>query len=66
MFSTSQLIRRIVQTSGSELATVDGERQQTWQQYMDKLARFAGGLQSLGVKKGDCVAMLALNSDRYF
>ena len=66
MFSTSQLIARIVQTAGSQLATVNGERQQTWQQFQEKIARFAGGLQALGVAKDDCVAMLALNSDRYF
>ena len=66
MFSTSQLIARIVQTAGTQLATVNGERQQTWQQFQEKIARFAGGLQALGVAKDDCVAMLALNSDRYF
>jgi long-chain acyl-CoA synthetase len=66
MFSTTQLIARIVQTAGSELATVNGERQQTWRQFQEKIASFAGGLQALGVAKEDCVAMLALNSDRYF
>ena len=66
MFSTTQLIARIVQTAGSELATVNGERQQTWRQFQEKIASFAGGLQALGVAKDDCVAMLALNSDRYF
>ena len=66
MFSTTQLIRRIVQTAGHQLATVDGDRQQTWQQFETKLAHFAGGLKALGVKSDDAVAMLALNSDRYF
>jgi long-chain acyl-CoA synthetase len=56
----------MVQTAGSQLATVNGERQQTWNQFNEKIARFAGGLQTLGVHEDDCVAMLALNSDRYF
>ena len=42
MFSTSQLIARIVQTAGSQLATVNGERQQTWQQFQEKIASIAG------------------------
>ena len=66
MFSTSQLITRMVQTAGSQVVTVNGDRQQTWNQFNEKIARFAGGLQSLGVGQDDCVAMLALNSDRYF
>ncbi len=51
MFSTSQLIARMVQTAGSQLATVNGERQQTWNQFNEKIARFAGGLQTLGVQR---------------
>ena len=66
MFSMTQLIQRQAQASGDEMATQDGTRIQSWSQYVDKVARFAGGLQKLGIGKDDCVAMLALNSDRYF
>ena len=66
MFSMTQLIRRASQTIGSKLATVDGERRQTWSEFENQVACFAGGLQHLGVKADDCVAILALNSDRYF
>ena len=66
MFSMTQLIRRASQTIGSELATIDGERRQTWREFENRVACFAGGLQALGVKADDCVAILALNSDRYF
>jgi long-chain acyl-CoA synthetase len=66
MFSMTQMIKRAAQTRGNGLATVDGERQQTWVEFRDKIASFAGGLQKLGVTENDSVAMLALNSDRYF
>lgn len=66
MFSMTQLIRRAAQTHAAMLATVDGERRQTWSAFQDKISHFAGGLKNLGVKADDCVAILALNSDRYF
>lgn len=66
MFSMAQLIKRQAQTSGDAMATQDDKRIQTWSQYVEKVARFAGGLQKLGIGEDDCVAMLALNSDRYF
>lgn len=66
MFSMTQLIQRLAQTSSNDMATLDGDRIQTWSEYVGKVARFAGGLQKLGIGNDDCVAMLALNSDRYF
>ena len=45
--------------------TIHGGRQQTVSQFVDRVARLAGALQSLGLAEGDRVAMLALNSDRY-
>ena len=48
MFSMTQLVKRLAQTSGDEMATQDGKRIQSWSQYADKVARFAGGLQKLG------------------
>ena len=66
MFSMTQMIRRAAQVAGTTLATQDGDRQQTWTEFQTKLARFSGGLQKLGIGNDDCVAILALNSDRYF
>ena len=66
MLSTTQLIRRLAQTDGNGIATVDGDRTQTWKEFVEKVARFAGGLQGIGVGADDCVAIMALNSDRYF
>ncbi|MCB8946297.1 MAG: long-chain-fatty-acid--CoA ligase [Ardenticatenaceae bacterium] len=46
-------------------ATIDGERQRTWAQFAERVAKLAGGLRSLGLQPDDRVAVLALNSDRY-
>ena len=65
MFSMTQLVRRTAQNHGGVLATHDGDRSQTWAEFSERIARFAGGLHNLGVEAGDRVAILALNSDRY-
>jgi long-chain acyl-CoA synthetase len=41
------------------------DRSRTWGEFGDRVARLAGALQSLGVDKGDRVAVLMLNQDRY-
>ncbi|MFT5520055.1 MAG: long-chain acyl-CoA synthetase [Enterobacterales bacterium] len=66
MFSLTQIIRRASQINSDGIATHDGERRQTWNQLIDKVGRFAGGLRRLSLGDGDCAAILALNSDRYF
>jgi long-chain acyl-CoA synthetase len=65
MFSMTQLVRRAAQNHGGVLATHDGDRSQTWAEFRERIARFAGGLHELGIGAGDRVAILALNSDRY-
>ena len=66
MYSMTQLVRRAAQTNGSAIATLDGDRSQNWRDFETKVSVFAGGLRRLGISSGDCVAILALNSDRYF
>ena len=58
-------LRRLLRINGGGLATVFGNRRRTWGEVGDRVARLAGGLQGLGVKAGDRVAALLLNSDRY-
>ena len=66
MYSMTQLVRRAAQTNGNAIATLDGERSQTWKEFVVRVAAFGGGLKKLGLANGDCAAILALNSDRYF
>lgn len=48
-----------------KVACIDGERQHTWREWHDRITRLAAALRGLGMKAGDRVAILALNSDRY-
>lgn len=66
MFYLTQSVHRNAQIRGNNLATICGDRQRTWSEVKDRVARFAAGLTSIGVEEGDRVAILALNSDRYF
>ena len=41
-------------------------RKRSYGEILARVVRFAGGLRSLGAKPGDRIAIIALNSDRYF
>lgn len=47
------------------LFTIFGTRRRSNADFVDRVARMAGALQSIGLKPGDRVAMLSSNSDRY-
>jgi long-chain acyl-CoA synthetase len=66
MFSLTQGLRRALQTRPDGRSTAFGTRRRTWEQTADRVARVAGALSALGIARGDRVAILALNSDRYF
>ncbi len=66
MFALTQGLRRAVQIKPNGPATAFASRRRTWHQTQDRVARVAGALSALGVHRGDRVAILALNSDRYF
>ena len=61
----TQALRRSAQIGGGRIATVDGAERRSWAQVHDRVARLASGLDRLGVKLGDRVAILAINSARY-
>ncbi|HUH83585.1 MAG TPA: AMP-binding protein, partial [Stellaceae bacterium] len=63
--SITQGVKRSLQQNRHGRATVFGERQRSWAEFGERVARLAGGLRDLGVGAGDRVAILALNSDRY-
>ena len=63
--SVTQGLRRSVQLQPDALAVIFGNRRHTFRQVGDRVSRFAAALQSVGMRPGDRVAMLALNSDRY-
>jgi long-chain acyl-CoA synthetase len=59
-------LRRALQIKPNGPATVYGPRRRTWREVGERVSRLAAGLVSLGVNPGDRVAVLSLNSDRYF
>ena len=58
-------LRRALQVNPDGLATVFGGRRRNWREIGDRVARLASGFHALGVRPGDRVAILSLNSDRY-
>jgi len=62
----TQGLRRAAQIRPREESTVFRERRRIWSETADRVARIAGGLKEVGLRPGERVAILALNSDRYF
>ncbi|MFV8052876.1 acyl-CoA synthetase [Mycobacterium sp. 48b] len=62
----TQGLRRAAQIRPREESTVFRQRRRIWSETADRVARIAAGLKDIGVVPGDRVAILALNSDRYF
>ena len=65
MFIT-QALKRSAQLYSDRLATVCKGRERTWSEVEARVAKFAGALRKLGVENGERVAILSLNSDRYY
>lgn len=63
--SFTQGLHRAVQVSPEATATICGDRNHSFAQLAERVARIAGGLRALGVETGEVVGALALNSDRY-
>lgn len=61
----TQALISTMQTHADAIATVNSGRTRTWREVGERVARGAGVLVSLGVRRGDRVAVLSLNNDRY-
>jgi acyl-CoA synthetase (AMP-forming)/AMP-acid ligase II len=61
----TQGLHRAVQQRPDDVATVFDDRVTTFAQQSQRVCRLAGGLRELRVQRGDRVAFLGLNSDRY-
>ena len=58
-------LRRALQINAGGIAMRFGDRQRTWAEVGERVARFAGGLRAMGIGAGDRVGVLMLNQDRY-
>ena len=65
MFLT-RLIQRAAALSPDAIATIFNDCVRTYRESADRVAKLAGALGSQGIKTNDRVAVLSLNSDRYF
>ncbi len=61
----TQTLHNAAQRDPGHPSTVYQHRTRTVGETIERVARLAGGLRALGVKQGDRVGILALNSDRY-
>ena len=64
--STTFGLHRALQFGRNATATQFEDRKRTWAEVADRVARLAGALQRLDIGRGDRVAILMLNQDRYF
>tara|TARA_R110002096_G_scaffold420745_2_gene626030 strand:+ start:6832 stop:8391 length:1560 start_codon:yes stop_codon:yes gene_type:complete len=55
----SDKIRRCAEHYPHKVAYYQGDRSKTWEQVYTRAKALAGGLQAMGVKPGDCVAIVA-------
>ncbi|MGD9924194.1 MAG: class I adenylate-forming enzyme family protein [Pseudorhodoplanes sp.] len=62
----TQGLRRAAQVKPAGVAAIDGAHHHTWSETVSRVARAAGVLREAGLSTGGRVAILALNSHRYF
>ncbi len=65
MLNLTLALRQARQMAANDTATLFLNRRHSWSEVYDRVSRFAGALAGNGLKAGDRIAVLALNSDRY-
>lgn len=66
MISLPALIERAARLNPNGIATRYEQRRFTWTEVAQRIGRMASALRALGLDEGDRVAILSLNSDRYY
>jgi len=66
MISLPAMIERAVRLNPNGIATSFAGRQHSWAEVQARVARLAAALRGFGLDEGDRVAILSLNSDRYY
>ena len=61
--SPNHFIERAGEVFADQMAVEEGEVRLTWREFRARARRFAHALRAAGLKKGDRVAFLALNSE---
>lgn len=61
----TQGLRRAMQIEGNRIATICGDRQQTYKEFGTRVAKLAGALKGLGLGIDDRVTVISHNSDRF-
>lgn len=61
----TQALTRAVQTRHRHTATLYNDRVRTWGEVGERVPRLAAGLRAMGLRAGERLAVLALNSDNY-
>jgi long-chain acyl-CoA synthetase len=65
MFYLTQVLHRARQLHPERTATVCGTRRRTYREFVERVTRAAAALRQIGMKPGDRVGVLSLNSDRF-
>lgn len=66
MISLPELLERCSRLNHNKPATRCGDRNHNWSEVLQRVACLAGGLRGLSLSEADRIAVLSLNSDRYF